>query len=472
MANYVPELVEQLYTRSLRLTLCWDSANHTPLEDELQGLAYYLGGNSPWIPKKRNVSRQAIEPPEGCQVEQVHMISRHAERYPTINAGTRHLSLLQRLAESRNALSPVFDFLANWTYFTSVDRPAFEQLTSTSQNAGTLEAFNTGVKLRTRYPHLIPANGSTRIWSASSPRDVATARYFADGFFGREWEKNAVAELEVVPETMDRGADTLTPGDTCLNYVEDTVEGHDKGYGVLAHWQKVYIRRIIEHLQTANSNMTFTPVDVYSMMEMCGFEMLARDGISPWCGLFDQEAWLDFEYARDLLHFYRAGPGNRFSKVMGMLWLNATLSLLEQGSSAGTLFFSFVHDGDIIPILSALGYPAGYDNEPCETKMPSDTLVLDRAYRTSDITPMGGRIILERLQCESAGSQEIYVRLNINDGIVPIGHDTSGPGHSTTLQDFKDYLMVRAKMAGDFREVCGLEMSAPSKITFLHQGKG
>lgn len=468
LATYIPENVYSvLFSQDYKPTSWRGGAAGNDKQQE--DLFYHLGGNGPWIPKRRDVLEHGVEPPEGCKVEQVHMMSRHAERYPTKNAGLRHLSLLERMDESTGSLHSAFDFLANWTYFTSWSNPAFEQLTSTGQYAGTLEAFSTGVKLRTRYQHLIPGYpNSTRFWSASSSRDVATAGYFADGFFGRDWESSQLAKLSIIPETNDLGGDTLTPGDTCLAYLWDKVDGHDKGYGVLATWQEAYLRPIIRQLHNANSSMEYTPVDLYSMMEMCGFEMLVRDGISPWCHIFDHDTWLNFEYARDLLHFYRAGPGNHYSRAMGMLWLNATMKLLDQGPDAGTLFFSFVHDGDIVPMLSALGYPRGYDSD-LDGRMRADLLDIERAYRTTDVSPMGGRIIFERLSCDTPDGQQAFVRLNINDGIVPIGDAAYGPGNSTALPDFKAYLLGRAQLAGDFRQVCGLDDDAPGEITFLHQ---
>jgi hypothetical protein len=42
------------------------------------------------------------------------------------------------------------------------------------------------------------------------------------------------------------------------------------------------------------------------MQEMCGFEIMVR-GMSKWCDVFTQAEWLGFEYARDVLHYYRAG---------------------------------------------------------------------------------------------------------------------------------------------------------------------
>lgn len=44
-----------------------------------------------------------VFPPHGCTVVQVHMMSRHAERYPTTNAGGRTLyrTLLHHLEPLR-----------------------------------------------------------------------------------------------------------------------------------------------------------------------------------------------------------------------------------------------------------------------------------------------------------------------------------------------------------------------------------
>lgn len=36
---------------------------------------YHLGGNGPWIPKVDNIVGNGTEPPEGCWVDQVHMVS-------------------------------------------------------------------------------------------------------------------------------------------------------------------------------------------------------------------------------------------------------------------------------------------------------------------------------------------------------------------------------------------------------------
>ncbi|EXJ80309.1 hypothetical protein A1O1_08451 [Capronia coronata CBS 617.96] len=432
-------------------------------------LFYHLGGNGPWIPRKDGVPYSNASLPKQCSVDQVHMLSRHAERYPTRNAGARHLQLLHRLHSSEVTLTGSLSFLKRWTYFTDPYGPAFENLTATGPFAGTSQAFNTGKSLRLRYDHLVPKNRSTKFWSCSSARDILTAEYFADGFFGSDWSTNGSAELEVIPEDRDRGADTLTPGDTCHRYVEDGTYGHDYGYRKLEEWQTVFTEPIARRLAQHAQGLDLSHLDIYSMMEMCGFEVLAR-GSSSWCNVFTHEEWSHFAYARDLLHFYRAGPGNSYAGAMGWLWLDATQNLMSNESSKD-VYFSFVHDGDIVPVMATLQI---LNEHRVIQELPTNQMKRDRRWKTSDIVPMGGRLIFERIACGEASltsRQDYFVRLFINDGL------TRFPGlphvdkitHAVRLADFQRFIASRKDLFGDFRQVCNLSEDAPDKITFLHQ---
>lgn len=254
-----------------------------------------------------------------------------------------HLTLLDRIQEDAGVVfNGSLAFLNNWTYFTSDPKKDFDQLTATGPYAGTLDAFTTGVRYRTRYGHLLPRNDRTRFWASDSARVIETAQLFASGLFGLDWLKKGDAELEVIPETFERGADTLTPGDTCLNYLEDAEHGHDHGLTVLSRFQDLYTPGISERLVSKEGNEAvgnFTSLEVYAMQEMCGFEIMTR-GSSPWCDAFTEGDWDSFEYSRDLVHYYRAGPGNPYAGAMGWLFLNATAALLQSGPKAGTMFFS------------------------------------------------------------------------------------------------------------------------------------
>ncbi|KAK0865825.1 hypothetical protein LTS02_005118 [Friedmanniomyces endolithicus] len=430
-------------------------------DDETWDIRYHLGGNSPWIPKVSGIVDGGTETPPGCVVDQVHMKA--------------NVTLKGELA-----------FANYWDFFMSDPSAHLENLVSTGPYAGTLEAFATGVKLRTRYEHLLDqalARNQTSFWASGSKRVVETAGYFGAGFFGLDWKQ--LASLHVIPETEDRGGDTLTAGKTCFKYLHNADEyGRAYGYRKWNKWRVVYLPAIIERLSKRNPDITFSQDEVYSMQELCGFELIAK-GESQWCDVFTHEEWEQFEYARDLLHYYRTGPGNPYSGTMGWLWLNATANLLLKGpADAGLLFFSFVHDGDIIPMLTALNLLP-----PQTPRLPTSDLLSDRSFRTSDLVPMGGRIIFERLACpapqgcwdkaeygyphmrycEPAGKEEYFVRVNVNDGIVALPGCDGGPGKSCPLGEFVERVARRGREVGEFKELCGLSRDAKGGIDFLHQ---
>jgi acid phosphatase len=216
-----------------------------------------------------------------------------------------------------------------------------EQLTSTGPFSGRLGSFTTGVRLRTRYQRLLSTAESQgpviKYWASDSPRVIETARYFGFGFFGLDMQNKTV--LDIISEDASRGGDTLTPGDTCMTYYHDAEEGHGYGYTALYQFRATYLGAIRKRLLKQNSGIEFSDEELYSMQEMCGFEITVR-GSSRWCDVFSQDDFLAFEYARDILHYYRAGPGTKYGALMGFLWLNATTNLMLQGPSAGPLFFS------------------------------------------------------------------------------------------------------------------------------------
>ena len=251
------------------------------------------------------------------------------------------LEIYQRIQHANVTLNGSLAFANGWSFFTDEPSTHFEGLVSTGPYAGTLEAFATGVKLRTRYKYLLDdafARNQTSLWASDSERVVDTARYFAAGFFGIDWQD--FARLHVIPESPDLGADTLTPGDTCLDYANNVNDhGHDYGVRQLAAFRSTYLPAISDRLAGENPELLFSEGEVFTMQEICGFESIAK-GTSPWCDVFTHNEWESFEYARDVIHYYRAGPGNPYGATMGWLWLNATANLLREGSNAGSLYFS------------------------------------------------------------------------------------------------------------------------------------
>lgn len=439
-------------------------------------ILYHLGGNGPWVEKVTDVVETGIAVPDGCEVEQVHMMARHAERYPTKAAGRNQRAVVEKMKNSNITFTGSLAFFNTWQLFWD-DDAVLEQLTSTGPFSGRLGAFTTGVRLRTRYPHLFSralSRNATTYWASGSPRVIETARHFALGFFGLD----APSHLTVIPESPDRAANTLTPGRTCLANLADAQHGKAKGYTLMSAFRATYLPAIAARL-SSQTGLAFSPQDIFSMQELCGFEITVR-GRSDWCDVFSQHEFLAFEYARDVLHYYRAGPGQRYAAAMGWLWVNATMGLMREGGGgdggeegAGPLFFSFVHDGDIAPMITAL------DVINDDAHLPVLHVWHERKWRKSQVSPMGGRIILELLSCRAGGgergespsssSSSKFVRLNINDGITALPDCQSGPGKSCPLAQFVARTKKKGEEVGSFAELCGLDEGAPDRITFLHQ---
>ncbi|KAF1944215.1 phosphoglycerate mutase-like protein [Clathrospora elynae] len=397
-------------------------------------------------------------------------MARHAERYPTKRAGDSQRAVVERMKQSGNTFTGNLAFFNHWELFWSPDDTHMEQLTSTGPFSGTLGAFTTGIRLRTRYMHLLSRVASayphdhTTFWASDSTRVIETAKHFAAGFFGIDYNATKTATLEVISEDSSLGADTLTPGRTCLANKKDREQGQQKGYRLMAQYRATYLCATRERL-LKQTGMPFDDQEIYAMQQMCGFETTVR-GRSDWCDVFTHEEFLSFEYARDVLHYYRAGPGQKYAASMGWLWLNATTNLLLEGPEAGRLFFSFVHDGDIAPMITAL------DIINDDEHLPITHIAHDRKWRKSQVSPMGGRIIFELLSCNTSvyTGPEKFVRLNINDGITAIPDCHSGPGKTCPLAEFAARTKKKGEEVGDFRELCGLDEDAAERITFLHQG--
>lgn len=237
-------------------------------------------------------------------------------------------------------------FFNDWKLFWSDDE-VIEQLTSTGPFSGRLGSFVTGVRLRTRYFDLVSRTLSqhrrTRYWASDCQRVIDTARYFAAGFFGLEAQNRT--QLDVIPEDFSRGADTLTPGDTCLTYEQDHETGHDSGYTMLYKFRSTYLGAIRERLVKQNPEIEFTEDEIYAMQEACGFETTVR-GSSRWCDVFTRDDFINFEYARDVLHYYRAGPGTPY----GGLMVSKDTST-QRVRQSGTRNVSFAYGQDTSKVL-------------------------------------------------------------------------------------------------------------------------
>lgn len=414
----------------------------------------HLAGTGPFVEAAGHGIPSAT--PDQCVVDQVHLFMRHGERYPTKSVGAKLETLLDSLQESeaelRNSSTPVvgpLDFVGDYTYF--VPSASFlEQETFSGPYAGSADAYAFGAYMRNRYSHLVNSTEKLPIFSAGKKRVVDTAKKFAEGFtFDGRYQNYTMV---VLPETQDYGMNSLTNAKSCKNFDKD----HE---GPLVNISLAYKTIETQRLNRLSPGFNITESDIFNMGSYCGLEMNAI-GNSKFCDALSMEAVIGFGYERDLNYYYSNGPGYNMSYVSGSVYANATATLLAESSDdAGSLFFSFSHDNDLVRYLTALGLYD--DDEP----LPVDYVDFRNHFKSSEIVPMGGRLITERLNCynETSETTDQYVRLILNDQVLPFGDCTSGPGFSCPLET---YLETVDSMVYDFPSECAMNSSTPDYVSF------
>ena len=98
--------------------------------------------------------------------------------------------------------------------------------------------------------------------------------------------------------------------------------------------------------------------------------------------------------------------------------------------------------------------------------LPLDHIPFPNEYSTSNIMPMGGHLTIERLACNATPVTEAgtYVRLILNEAVVPFTGCQNGPGFSCALANYTE--LVSASLP-DFTSTCGFNESYPQHLSFF-----
>lgn len=422
----------------------------------------------------------ARDPPEGCAVDSVWLYMRHGERYPSASATKSQVKSLDKVLAKKQDLSGPLEFAKTWVPYAWNGNPWLETESTVGPYSGLHSGYLAGLYYTERYGHLWNPEVITPLFASGSERIVDTARRFIEGFFGYN---TSSAALNIIPENAGQGANTLVP--VCSNTSigeSPCTTASKRDYkpfrDIAAKWNKDY------GLQLEWS-------DIPNLCEMAAYELNVR-GRSPWVAAFPSDVWVAYEHYLSAGFWCETGPGSPEALARGNNLLNASRTLLLQGSDGLPLSLNFAHDTDIAPFQAALGLdPAPLFND---SKIQTDS-----GYRLSDIIPQGGRVILERLACKADSNSTLsekyplgfnnsltykdanvsyaknatvggngvdyYVRVVVNEAVAPLDECMSGPGLSCPLQEYSDY--VDKRIAGkEFSQVCNLTEGAPKYLDF------
>lgn len=120
------------------------------------------------------------------------------------------------------------------------------------------------------------------------------------------------------------------------------------------------------------------------------------------------------------------------------------------------------HDSNITPVLYALGIHVP------EKDLPFDKVAFPNPYKIGDIMPMGGHLVLERLQCDATANSKagIYVRAILNEAVMPYNDCQDGPGFSCSLPNWTKMVHKRLKHV-DYIKDCKVNSTVPQYVDFF-----
>lgn len=409
------------------------------LLDNTNMLSYYHPANTEYT-----TAQTAL--PDKCTVDQVHIVSRHATRYPSTGSykGLQRIETkVQEKLQQANAsvLAPELEFLKSWKLSVMIPDSAHQIENITA--LGLTEAFDFGAGIRKKYAHLYQQDAT--VWSGSVERVQLTAKSFMQGLFGQEAVDNHYANL-VTSNSSDKSiaANTLTPIDTCTNFPKSLSGPYQTAF------QATWVPQSLARLEKLWPGFEFIADDLFGMMDMCVYEMnlLSKDQ-RRFCQLFTDEEWQNYNYNKDLGYYYDSGYGNPLARTAAYPYVAAVAKLLAQPktSSCQKIYAAFSHDTQLSIFQTAFGV-----NEDA-TPLGSSAADLKRKFRASRTLLMGSRFVTERINCGGDGS---FVRLSINDAVVPFDDCKDGPGLSCSLEKYLIRLKGIQAKAGDFMTQCGV----------------
>lgn len=366
--------------------------------------------------------------PAGCQVTFAQVLSRHGARYPTDSKGDKYSDLIAGIKTNATSLKGKYAFIDNYTYTLGEN-----DLTE----FGKRQLVDSGMKFYRRYKDLartiVPF-----MRSSGSERVVASAEKFIEGFqHAKGWDSSArhnqtIPVISVVMGEGEQFNNTLDHG-SCPKFEDSTL-----GLTIKQNYTDVFAPAIRERLEADIPGITLSNTDVTYLMDICAFDTVARtpqaSELSPFCNLFTNDEWPNYNYLLSLEKYYSYGAGNPLGPAQGIGYTNELIARLTQTpvhdhtSSNKTLdsnpdtfplhtslYADFSHDNAMTSIFFAMGL---YHMSPPPSLHEVESAPEMDGYSAAWGVPFAARAYVEMMQCEA--QREPLVRVLVNDRVVPL----------------------------------------------------
>ncbi|CAK7223374.1 hypothetical protein SBRCBS47491_005186 [Sporothrix bragantina] len=444
--------------------------------------------SSPFAPPPDPMSDDHTYLPSGCRFTFAQVLSRHGGRDPTSGKSAAYAALMARILKNvdrfEDGPNGAFAFLSDYTY-----RMGADELT----RFGELQLEHSGAHFYRRYRSLVQRLSTQSkashidpfVRSADQHRVVLSAIHWVQGFqsarrsdkaYRNKHSDSEAQHIVLLPEAAGFN-NTLSYNGLCKKF---TSHGGSVAQQTFA---ETFVPDITRRLNRGLPGADLSDTETIYLMDLCPFETIAdeevegADGtvsiigggrrLSPFCHLFSEAEWRDYDYYQTLGKWYGFGDGSALGATQGVGFVNELVARLTESpvedhtSTNRTMdadpktfpldahvYADFSHDNDMANIFAALGL---YNISSPESKKqpPSNTTRTEptdlQGYAASWTVPFAARMYVEKMVCDADATnkkeeEEEYVRILVNDRIMPLPNCGSDQYGRCRLSRFVDSL--------------------------------
>ncbi|KAK0286942.1 hypothetical protein LTR35_004411 [Friedmanniomyces endolithicus] len=438
-------------------TLNWKrQSTQQPLLTDINVISQYWGQISPYHDNAETYfGVDDVGLPNGCQIEQVHSLQRHAQRFPTgyFDDGLNDENFAAKMGEGfLTGVGAATEFQSGIAFWNRYGRTLYNATVGQVQyNA----SYQNGT---TRPKPVLRTTGQSRIEDSQIS--------WALGFFGPSFYETPQPSLSsfgngslfnvvIIPEGGTEN-NTLASYDSCF---EDNLQGGDLGdLDLLDQYVPLYIGAATARMNAnAPAGFKFNNNDTYAMQSICAYEN-GYIGMSDFCNLFTEQEWQGFEQTLDIEYYYDYSFGNPTGRSQGVGYqqellarltnqyitssnssVNSSLTNNPADFPLGQPFYAdFSHDDIIVSVLTSMSIDY-FREHPNLQQYPPDP---NRHFVLSNMTPFGARLITEVIGCAApsptavhshrtqyyptqygynpANATHKFIRMRLNNGILPL----------------------------------------------------
>ncbi|CAK7224499.1 hypothetical protein SEUCBS140593_005590 [Sporothrix eucalyptigena] len=407
--------------------------------------------SSPFAPPPDPAANEHIVLPSGCHFTFAQVLSRHGGRDPTSGKSDAYGKLIARILKKVDKFEDgpdgAFAFLEGYTY-----RLGADELT----RFGELQMVHSGAHFYHRYRSLLQSLATKKthvdpfVRSADQHRVVLSAINWIQGFQAarrsddRGHSESEKGHIVLLPEAAGFN-NTLSYNGLCKRFSSHAGSMAQRAFA------ETFVPAITARLNRGLPKADLSDTETIYLMDLCPFETIAdeeadgADGethvigggrrLSPFCHLFTEAEWRDYDYYQTLGKWYGFGDGSALGATQGVGFVNELIARLtsspvvDHTSTNSTMdsnpatfpldahvYADFSHDNDMANIFAALGLYNGTAHPSNTTYTPPEDL---HGYAASWTVPFAARMYVEKMTCNSNKDEE-FVRILVNDRIMPL----------------------------------------------------